>query len=166
MRFELHADDSAAADTDTAPLPLGADRERAEAWLAGLGEPRPFRRGPDSPPGLCTNRESGLAVFLELDADGVLRAIEFGRPDDPTDVVTVAGVDVFAGDAEEVMARLGERTRVREEEGGRTAVVDAWTVALWRPTLPEVPDDQEGRRFESALVGVEAYFDDVPEASA
>jgi hypothetical protein len=158
MRFELHA------GTDAAPLPLGSDRERAEAWVATLGEPRPFRRSPDSPTGLCTTRASGLAVFLELDADGVLRAIEFGRPDDDTDEVTVDGVDVFGSAAEVVMDRLGERTTVREEDGGRTAVVDAYTVALWRPTLPEGPEDEEGRRFESALVGVEGYF--AAEASA
>jgi hypothetical protein len=116
----------------------------------------------DSPPGLCTTRASGLAVFLELDQRGRLRSIEFGRPDDgadQADEVTVDGVDVFGDAADEVMHRLGARTSLREEDGGRTAVLDAYTVALWRPTLPEGSDDEEGRRFEAALVGVDGYFD-------
>lgn len=153
MRFEMHPDGSAPQ------LPLGAERERAEAWLSELGDPRPFRRAPDSPPGLCTTRASGLAVFLELDQRGRLRSIEFGRPDDETDEVTVDGVDVFGDAADEVMHRLGARTPLREEDGGRTAVLAAYAVSLWRPTLPEGPDDDEGRRFETALVGVEGYFD-------
>ena len=149
MRLDLHP------PTGVGPADIGVSLGEAEAALAALGDVvtpdplRPRQRG-------FVPFQSGLSIALHGDGDGNVVAVEVYRSDD--DSVLFDGTDVFRTSADEVIALLESRTRIRQEEDGRTVVAPELSMSLWRGTLPEFPGDEDGRYFESALVAKAGYF--------
>lgn len=145
--------------TGVAGIDIGSSREVARDRSTRLGEPEEFRRSGEEPPSLVVQRPSGLALFVYFDSDDHVEAIEVARPDSDDDVVRYLGHDLFATPAEELIERLEVGNVVEVEEGGRAVTLPELLVALWRPTLPETPEDPEGRHFESVLVARPGYYD-------
>ncbi|WP_433346318.1 hypothetical protein [Micromonospora sp. CA-111912] len=149
MRLDLHP------PVGVGPAEIGASLGEAEAALASLGDVvmpdplRPRRRG-------FVPFRSGLSIALHGDRGGNVIAVEIYRSDD--DSVLFEGTDVFRTLADEVIALLELRTRIRHEEGGRTVVAPELSMSLWRGNLPEFPGDEDGRYFESALIAKPGYF--------
>lgn len=137
------------------PAMIGASLDEAETALASLADIRapdplrPRRRG-------FIPFQSGLSIALHGDRDGNVVAVEVYRSD--VDSVQFAGTDVFRTPADEVMALLESRTPLRLEEDGQTVIAPELSMSLWRSTLPESPDDEEGKYFESVLVATVGYF--------
>lgn len=145
--------------TDVAGIRIGSTRAEAQDACSRLGSPEDFRRGGEGPASLVVRRPSGLAVFVNLDTDDKVEAIEVARPDTDDDVVLHAGVDVFATPADDLVERLGADGVVEIEEEGRSATAVDLLLALWRPVLPEGQDGPDGRFFESVLVAAPGYYD-------
>ena len=145
--------------TGVAAVVIGSPREAARDQCARLGEPEEFRRGGEGTPSLVVRRSSGLALFVLFDSDDRVEAIEIGRPETDEDVVLHAGRDVFATPADELVEVLGQDNVIEVDEQGRAVTLPDLLVALWRPTVPEGPEDGEGRHFESVLVAKPGYYD-------
>lgn len=137
---------------------IGSTRAEARAEGSRFGSPKEFRRGDEEPASLAVHRPSGLAIFVYFDSDDRVNAIEVGRPDGDEDAVVYQDLDVFQTAAEDLIGRLAHVTRVEVEELGATVTAPELLLALWRPVVPEGPDDPEGRYFESALVATTGYY--------
>ncbi|GAA1478639.1 hypothetical protein GCM10009623_30850 [Nocardioides aestuarii] len=144
---------------EVAGVALGSPRGVARDRCARLGDPEEFRRGGEGTPSLVVRRPSGLALFVYFDSDDRVEAIEIGRPDSDEDLVVYSGHDVFAASAEELIQVLRADHVVEVDEEGRAVTLPDLLVAFWRPTLPEGPDDVEGRYFESVLVARPGYYE-------
>ncbi len=141
--------------TGVGPVQIGAPLAEAESALAlidGYVVPdplRPKRRG-------FATYISGLSIALHPDGAGSVMAIEVYGSD--ADTVRFDGVDVFRTPADEIIALLESRTQVQLEEEGRTVIAPDLPMSLWRGTLPDFPEDEDGRYFESALIARPGYF--------
>ncbi|MBT9257686.1 hypothetical protein KMZ30_19100 [Phycicoccus sp. KQZ13P-1] len=144
--------------TGAAGIDIGASRLEAESQLAAHGEPKTFRRGDEGNPSLAVHTTSGCSVFVYFDDADLVEAVELSRPD-RGDTVTFEDIDVFATRAEEVIGQLTRRTVVQVEENGCSVTATELLLALWRPTVPESDQDEEGRHFESVLVARPGYYD-------
>lgn len=138
---------------------IGSTRADAHDQCSRLGSPADFRRGGEESPSLTVRRSSGLSLFVYFDTDDLVNAIEVGRPDGNEDAVLYKGLDVFNTSAEDLIERLTGDHVVEVEEQGRAVTVPDLLLALWRPVLPEGPDDPEGRYFESVLLAKPGYYD-------
>lgn len=98
-------------------------------------------------------------MFVYFDSDDHVEAIEIGRPDNNADVVVYLGHDVFAMPVDELMELLKDGNAVEIEEQGCAVTLPDILVAFWRPTVPEGPQDAEGRHFESVLLARPGYYD-------
>lgn len=137
------------------PVQLGASLTEAQAVLSaleGFVPPNPLRPRQAG----SASFESGLSIALHTDrSEGVIAIEVYGSG---IDHVTFDGLDVFMTPAEQVIEELASRTVLRLEEGGRTVILEENSMSLWRATLPEGPDDEDGRYFESVLVARAGYF--------
>ena len=140
------------------PLHMGAPIADTVEILKGLGTPLVLCRPRGSPPGLGVRRSSGLFISALFGPDGHLEAIEFGRPEAADDIVIYDGLDVFTTPAEDVMAQLRHCGAEHEEEDGYAFTAPDLFLSLWRSAIPESPDDQEGRFFESILIARTGYY--------
>jgi hypothetical protein len=143
------------------PLRIGATGQDAVDTLRQLGVPLVLCRTADSRPGWGVHRPSGLFIGVYFDTHDHVEAIEFGRPRDNTgDAVTYNELDVFATPAVDLVMQLRHHTIVHEEEDGHAFTAPDLLLALWRPTTPETPDDDEdGRYFESVMLARPGYYD-------
>ena len=67
-------------------------------------------------------------------------------------------IDVFAVPATGLTDRLRAVTPVEVHEDGRRVVAPELLLAFWRAVLPEGPDDEDGKYFESVLVAAPGYY--------
>jgi hypothetical protein len=146
------------------PVHLGMTRETAGQALAELGVPKPFARGGRGPVGWAVH-DGDLDLFVYCDEDGLVNAVELGRPGLPgerSDVqVMFQGLDVLGTPALDVLAALKERG-IRLDEDDE-----------YYPTAPDLllafsrEGDDHGRvaaddlpaYFESVLVAAPGYYD-------
>lgn len=144
--------------TGAAGVRIGATRTEAARQCAAYGDPQPFRRNDEANPSLSVRHPSGLSVFVYFDDADVVNAMELGRPDDG-EIVAFGDIDVFGTPAEDVIEQLRRVTQVEVTDGGRSVTAASLLLVLWRPTVPESGEDDEGRYFESVLVARPGYYD-------
>lgn len=73
--------------------------------------------------------------------------------------MTYDGLNIFQTPAAELVDALALKTEVLEEENGHSFTAPNLLIALWRPTLPEGPDDDDGKYFEAVLIAKPGYYD-------
>ncbi|MEV0094102.1 hypothetical protein [Streptomyces sp. NPDC050738] len=149
--------------TGVGPLRIGSSREEATAALEELRFPGHVHRSDE--PGRWLFRPSGLSFNLGC-VRGVLESVEMGRPSGG-DRVLYRGIDLFGLPAKEVAARLGEVTRLVEDEDGEAGfVAPDLLLALWRSfESDDDPDDHQGYYFSSVLLAAPGYYDTPAEAA-
>jgi len=143
---------------EAAGIPFGATRSDALGHCLELGKPSEFRRSDEARASLVLKRASGLSIFVYFAPEDFVEAIEFGRPQSGGDVILYGDVDIFGTPAEELLQRLGEHDRIEVLEQGRSVTAPDLLLALWRPALPEHPEDEDGRYFESVLIARPGYY--------
>lgn len=141
------------------PLRIGADRAETVTALRQLGEPQLLNGTPPRRPNWFVHRPSGLVVRCHLDKPGAIEAIEFGRPNNPVDIVCYQGIDVFGTPADELVTMMRARTRVVEEEHGYAFIAPDLLLSCWRATTPKDAEDLDGRFFDSVLLARPGYYD-------
>lgn len=144
--------------TGAAGVLIGATRAEATRQCTAHGDPEPFRRHDEPNPSLSVRHSSGLFVFVYFDDADVVNAVELGRADNG-EIVAFDDIDVFGTPAEDVVEQLRRKTPVEVTDGGRSVTAAGLLLALWRPTVPESAEDDEGRHFESVLVARPGYYD-------
>lgn len=136
-------------------LTLGMPLAEAQAVMRGMPD---YIEAASSP--LFADFTSGMSIAVEVDADDHLKSIELYRPDSGSDVRVLFGeIRVFEESAEDVIRELSSVERLDLEEGGRRAVAPELLLTLWRATLPDFPEDEDGRCFESVLVARPGYYE-------
>ncbi|HEV3380320.1 MAG TPA: hypothetical protein VG142_05010 [Trebonia sp.] len=86
-----------------------------------------------------------------------VNSIEIHRPSHDVRIL-FRGTDVFEMLAVDVIDRLQAIVHLEIEDGGLSAVAPDLLLALWRGVLPESPEDEDGRYFESVLVAAPGYY--------
>ncbi len=139
---------------------LGARSEQTAAALREIGDVDTFRRTEADSPGWVATRDSGLALFAYIDAEGNLEAVEFGAEPGIADRVFYQGLSVFDHPADAVISRLRRETPVIDsrEEPGHSFTAPNLLLAFWRSAVPDGPEDPEGRYFESVLLARPGYY--------
>jgi hypothetical protein len=137
------------------PIMIGMDFDEAEVMLRalpGFQSPGPGER---RQPGFAHyESEMSIAVYSERD---LVKAVEVFRPEGD-DVVLYRGISIFKESAGDVIRELQSITRVHVERDGLFVVAPDLLLALSRPYLPESPEDEEGRYFESVLIAAPGYY--------
>lgn len=141
------------------PLRIGAPGGDAVEILRQLGEPVVLCRAAGSRPGWGVHHASGLFIGVYFDAQDRVDAVEFGRPYDTDDAVVHDALNVFTTPAADLITQLRRHTTVHEEENGHTFTAPELLLCLWRSTIPEDPDDQDGRFFDAVLTARPGYYD-------
>lgn len=101
--------------------------------------------------------ESEMSISIGVDRNQNVESIEIYRPmSDFT--VTYQGVNIFESAAEDVIQTLSARTVVEVEDDGLQATAPELLMAFSRDTLPDGPDDEDGRYFESVLIAAPGYY--------
>ena len=69
-------------------------------------------------------------------------------------------ISLFDEPVHEVLRRLRQTTEVvdSDDEPGYSFTAPSLLMALWRPTIPEAPDDPDGRYIESVLIARPGYY--------
>jgi hypothetical protein len=117
------------------------------------------RTGGPANPGMA-HFATGLSIEAGPGRDGRIETVEIYRPGDQLrDVVTYRRIEVLAEPAADVIRQLQAQTRVLIEEGGRGLVAPDLPLGLWRATLPDTDNDEDGQHFLSVLVGRAGYYD-------
>ncbi|MFE3454795.1 hypothetical protein ACFXJ8_38320 [Nonomuraea sp. NPDC059194] len=102
---------------------------------------------------------SGMTISAAPSTRGLVEAVEIWRPEPGADdVVTCLGVDIFTTAADDLIELFRQRTRVEIEDGGGSMIAPDLVVGLWRPFVPESPDDEDGRYFHSILIAAPGYY--------
>lgn len=137
-------------------IEIGMPFDEAVRILNGLPGKKPLRPGRREQPGLA-HYDTGLAVGAgTLDAR-VVNSVEIWRPHHDVRVM-FRDIDVFAIPAIDLTDRIRAVTPVEVHEDGRRVVAPELLLALWRAVLPEGPDDEDGKYFESVLVAAPGYY--------
>lgn len=111
-------------------------------------------------PGLNVLRPSGLMISVSYGADGMVEAIELGRPYKGSDTVTYQGVDVFALPAKEVVSQLSRIVRLVEEDNGASFLAPDLLLSFWRSFVEDDdPDETQGYYFNGVLLARPGYYD-------
>ena len=140
-------------------IQLGVSRTGVVDVLSQYGEVTEFRRGgPGSEPGWQV-RGARIQFFVYCDASGLVNAIEFARPTDPSaEAVTFRGINLFAEPAEAVVVQLQEAgVDLVEEENGDAQVAYDFLLAFWRDGDPVGPDGRP-LYWASILVARPGYY--------
>jgi hypothetical protein len=85
--------------------------------------------------------------YIELNGPGAVDAVFYGR----------SLLFLPADDVLEWMSRFAEYDH-GDPELGYSYVYPALDLSLWRPTLPETPEDEDGRFFRSIGIGIAGYY--------
>jgi hypothetical protein len=142
------------------PLALAATGEDIVATMRQFGEPEVLRRAAGARPGWQVTDPNGLYLSAYFDADDHANAIEIGRPTNPAVSVIYDGLDIFQTPAADLIEALRHKIQIAEEENGHSYTAPDVLLALWRPTTPEDPDDDDGNYFESVLIAEPGYHND------
>jgi hypothetical protein len=139
------------------PVRIGLTRDQARDALDSLKDPSDV--SDSDRPGLNVFRPSGLMVSVDYGADGLVNAVELGRPQDG-DTVLFQDVDVFALPARQVVTRMRQFTTLLEEDGGGSFVAPDLLLAFWRPFVADdEPAEPQGYYFSSVLLARPGYYD-------
>lgn len=135
---------------------LGMSRDELRAAMKAV--PITFQKGEGDRWGTDAFFENGFQVFYAGDEPRV-EYIELSRHAGLSPFFD--GIDVFATPAAELVMRLDQKCRYDRDdwELGYSYVFRNWELALWRPVVPEGPNDGEGRYFSTIGVGVRGYFE-------
>lgn len=139
------------------PIAIGMPFHQAEDALraiAGFVPPRPGKR---VAPGFA-HYESEMSIAVEPDRSGNVRSIEVYRPTLGVDVL-YRDISIFGLPADDVIRRLSGYARLEVDGEGLRVLAPELLLSLSRDTLPEGPDDEDGRYFEAVLVAAPGYYD-------
>lgn len=139
-------------------IALGATRSEALQVLRRYGDAREFRRGGDDEPGWVVP-DIEPVVFVYFDSQGLVDAVELGRPGDPAaNQVTFRGVNLFVDTADSVISALEHSgLSFRIEEDGYAYTTEDLLLALWRDGSP-VGSDGRPLYWKSVLVARPGYY--------
>jgi len=137
------------------PVRLGMSRDEVRRVMTGPCQP--FRKGPFAAHETDAFHRSGFQVFYGGESP-VVDYIELSR--DSGFTASYRGVDVFAAPAERVIALFAHDAPFdpRHPELGYSYIFPGLDLSLWRPTLPDSPEDPEGREFATIGVGAAGYY--------
>jgi hypothetical protein len=137
---------------------MGMPFAEAEALLRGIPGYRPPEPGTRFNLGFA-HYESELSLSVGRDRQGQVKAVEVYRPEREVSVF-FRDIAVFDLPAEEVVSRLQAVTRIEVQDGGRTILAPDLLLCLWRPSLPDDPEDYDGQFFETVLVAAPGYYEE------
>jgi hypothetical protein len=138
------------------PVRLGMTR--AEARVAMGLKPTPLGRRPAAGPWRIDAYHKN-AFQVHVDDEERVEYIELSSGE-PSFTATYKGREVLALPAD-VLVRLVSQDGAydsQDPELGYSHVFPSLELALWRPVLPEDPDDPDGRHFATVGVGKPGYF--------
>src|SRR5688572_9187694 len=127
------------------PITLGMPFTEVEDLLRGLHGYQPRRPGERVNSGYF-RYESGLTYSVGQDRAGLVNVVEIWRPTEGV-AVLYQDISLFDLPADEVAERLAATTRVQILDGGGAVVAPDLLLALWRPAVPDDPEDVEGLFF-------------------
>jgi hypothetical protein len=148
MRFEVEP------LSGVGPARLGVHRDQLRAAMKAV--PIPHLKDEDDRWETDAFFESAFQVFYGGD-EPLVEFIELHEDDDIR--TFIEGIDVFATPAGELVMRLDQKCRYDRGTDEFCYIFHDWELALWRPTVPESPDDEDGRHFATIGVGIRGYFD-------
>ena len=129
---------------------------RAEARAAIGVEAREFMKDQSDTVPTDAFHASSFQVFY--DASERVEYIELSKSEEVEPIVFGEKIlQLRADDAVELVERHAAFDESHPELG-YSYVFPALELALWRPVIPESEDDEEGRTFSTAGVGVSGYF--------
>jgi hypothetical protein len=139
------------------PVKLGMAREEVRRVM-----PRPhesFLKVPDSKHETDAFHDGGFQVFYTGEAP-LVEYIELSR--DSGFRVLYKGLDVFATAVDQVLAHVTGDAPFDPANPvlGYAYIFPELDLSLWRPVLPESPDDPQGREFATMGLGVPGYYGD------
>ena len=122
-----------------------------------LGPCKPFRKGQHAQHETDAFHNSGFQVFYGGEVP-VAEYIELSSKSG-FDVV-YRGVDVFATPADQVVAHVSRDAAFdpANRELGYSYMFPDLDLSLWRPDIPESPEDPVGREFRTIGIGVTGYY--------
>src|SRR5262249_29981179 len=137
------------------PVKLGMTRDEVHRLMPGPNIP--FRKSPDDKHETDAFHDAGFQVFYTGDAP-VVEYIELSAGLGLQAIYD--GISVFEKDASEVVAHISRNAAFDPDdwELGYSYVFRALDLSLWRPFLPESPNDPEGRQFMTIGIGVKGYY--------
>jgi hypothetical protein len=139
------------------PIAIGMPLDQAEQALraiVGFVPPTPGKR---IAPGFA-HYESEMSIAVEPDRSRNVRSIEVYRPSRDVNVL-YRDISVFRIAADDVIRRISDIVRLEIEDDGLRVLAPELLLSLSRDTLPEGPEDEDGRYFEAVLVAVPGYYD-------
>jgi len=128
------------------PVHLGMTRVQVRAVL---GEPNNSQG----------NREFfPIGLTVSFDLSGTAEFIESSRSKGCA--VYFRGVPVHDTPADELVAHISKLADFDQSdpELGHSYIFKSLQLSLWRSTVPESPDDEDGRYFQAVGVGAHGYF--------
>lgn len=137
------------------PIRLGMSRSLVRSLMPG---PRKsFRRASSNPHETDAFHGQGFQVFYG-GAEPVVEYIELSR--DSGFRALYGGMDIFETPADEVVALISSNAPFdpNDEEIGYSYIFPILDLSLWRPTVPDSPEDAEGRQFSTIGVGGKGYY--------
>jgi hypothetical protein len=139
------------------PVKLGMTRGEVHRVMPGPRES--FLKGLNPEHETDAYHDSGFQVFYGGEGP-VVEYIELSR--EAGFRVLYRGLDVFATPADQVLAHVpGDATfDPTAPELGYAYVFPDLDLSLWRPVVPESPEDSEGREFSTIGIGVAGYYGD------
>jgi hypothetical protein len=139
------------------PVKLGMTREEVHRVMPGPREY--FLKGLNPEHETDAFHESGFQVFYGGEMP-VVEYIELSRGAGFR--VLYRGLDVFATPADQVLAHVSGDAAFDPDdpELGYAYIFPDLDLSLWRPVLPESPEDPEGREFSTIGIGAAGYYGD------
>ena len=137
------------------PVQLGVAREESRAAMSGM--PHTFCGAPGSQHGTDAWHNNAFQVsyagdppsveYIELSAGGRFRAL-------------YKGTSVFESPSDELLALVSRDAPYDgdDPELGYSYTFRFLDLSLWRPVMPESPDDPEGHKFATIGIGIEGYY--------
>jgi hypothetical protein len=139
------------------PIEIGMLFEVAESALRTIPGFRPAVPGSRHNPGFA-HYDSEMSISVGKDSNGRVRAIEVYRLTWGVDVL-FRGISIFAVPADEIVRLLSRIDVLEIQDDGLRVLAPNLLLSLWRGTLPDGPEDEDGRYFEAILVAAPGYYD-------
>ena len=139
------------------PVKLGMTREEVRRVMPGPCDS--FLKGLNPEHETDAFHDRGFQVFYGGEGP-VVEYIELSRESGFR--VLYRGLDVFATPADQVLAHVSGDAAIdpNDPELGYAYIFPDLDLSLWRPVLPESPEDPEGREFSTIGIGVAGYYAD------
>lgn len=139
------------------PIEIGMPFEEANSLLRGIPgfvSPAP---GEEYAPGFAYY-QSEMSIAVDPGVGDRVRSIEIYRPERGVNI-WFRDLSIFNVPVDEVIHFLNQITAIDIEDDGRTVIAPDLLLSLGRSVLPEGPQDEYGRYFESVLVAAPGYYD-------